>query len=142
MEAAPCILALENNASDYLLLSLAARRAGISVNLQQVSKPEEALAYLQGQGTFGDRKQHPFPSLVITNLKLHGSFAGGHEFIRQIRLQFALQTLPIAVLSGTIDERDAEATYNAGANIFLNKTASLEELTIMVRGLVNYFCTS
>lgn len=64
------ILLVEDNHDDILFIRRAFNKAQIINPLKVVEDGEEAMAYLLGQGRFGDRKEYPFPALILLDLKL------------------------------------------------------------------------
>ena len=63
------ILVAEDNPDDVVLLQHAVERAKVRSQLSAVSDGVEALAYLQGEGTFADRTAHRFRVFE----RLHGA---------------------------------------------------------------------
>ena len=70
VEPNSCILFVEDDPNDALLLQRALQRVCGSVPLQRVAHGGEALAYLQGEGKYADRTAHPRPTLLIMDLKM------------------------------------------------------------------------
>ena len=66
------ILHVEDDSNDALLFQHACRKAGMDVNLRVVDDGEQAQAYLKGSAQFQNRDDHPFPTLVVLDLKLGG----------------------------------------------------------------------
>src|SRR5689334_5924860 len=64
------LLLVDDDDSLPLLLHLAIRRSGIHFDLHFVCDGEEAVQYLTGKGEYGDQARHPFPSLVLLDLKM------------------------------------------------------------------------
>ena len=59
------------------------RKAECGLSFQYVNDGEKALAYLEGEGPYADRKAHPFPDLVILDLGLPS--VDGFEVLEYIR---------------------------------------------------------
>src|SRR5437660_482807 len=59
------ILLVEDTDSDAALVSSAFDRAGIANPIHRVADGELAVSYLQGIGTYADRKQHPLPAVIL-----------------------------------------------------------------------------
>ena len=92
-----CILQVEDNEDDILLLRLAFKHAGITNPVQVVTTGQQALDYLAAKNTYADRTTHPKPGLVLLDLKLPDK--PGLEVLEWIREQPALKELPVVVLS-------------------------------------------
>ena len=131
------ILLVEDNPHDVLLTRRAFRKAGLDVPISALEDGDRAIAYLDGRGDFADRAAHPWPGLVLLDLKLPGR--GGLEVLRWIRAQPHLDPMPVVVLTSSAEEEDVVQAYRAGANSYLRKPVSLDELTGLVAALHAYW---
>src|SRR4051794_26679926 len=113
------ILLAEDREDDILLIRKAFARAYIHNPLQVVRDGEEALAYLQGQGRYGNRDEYPLPELLLLDLKMPRM--NGFEVIKWIRQQPGLSALRIVVLTSSDSIRDVNTAYRLGANSFMVK---------------------
>lgn len=73
-----------------------------------------------------DRVQKMRPDAIVTDLKM--PVMDGIELIRKIRSQSDLKTLPIVVSSASVFEADRQEALEAGADRFLPKPISTDEL--------------
>jgi CheY-like chemotaxis protein len=64
------ILVVEDDLNDTFLLRRAFEKNRIDLPVHVCGDGAEALAYLRGEGAFGDRAAHPFPRVLITDLKM------------------------------------------------------------------------
>jgi len=92
----PVLLLVEDNPDDVLLARRAVKKAALPVSMQVVEDGDEAVAYLEGSGRFGDRVRHPLPALVLLDLKLPKR--PGLEVLRWVRSRPELDTTPVVVL--------------------------------------------
>jgi two-component system response regulator len=121
------ILLVEDNPDDALLFQRALTSAYSSASLAVVPDVISASYYLRGEGHFADRKAHPFPYLVVIDLKL--ATVPGMELVKWIRQQRALSDrLIILVLTASEDIRDAVEAYKQGANSFVIKQFNTDAL--------------
>jgi CheY-like chemotaxis protein len=98
--------------------------------LQEVHGGIEAIAYLSGEGPFGDRNRFPLPAVMLLDLNM--PMQNGFEVLAWVRSQAGLKRLSVIVLSASMRAQDIERAFDIGANSFLVKPASLEELIGMV----------
>src|SRR5690242_21238513 len=98
------ILHVEDDANDVLLFEHACRKAGLDVDLQAVGDGEQALAYLKGGKQFENRTEHPFPNLVVLDLKL--PYVNGFDVLASMRSEQALRRLPVIVLTSSNQPAD------------------------------------
>lgn len=125
------ILYVEDDDNDRLLLEMACSTAGVPFSLQVARDGAEAIAYLNGDGDYADRARHPFPSLVLLDLKLPRK--SGFEVLEWVRDQSELKDMPIVVLSSSNRETDVKQAFDRGAIYYFVKPLSLPRLVDMVK---------
>lgn len=64
------MLLAEDDEDHVLLIQRAFKEAGILNPLHVVPDGEEAIAYLNGDGKYADRKEFPLPCLLLLDLKM------------------------------------------------------------------------
>jgi len=131
------ILHVEDDSNDALLFQHACRRAGMDVNLQVAADGEEALAYLNGADQFNNREAHPFPNLVVLDLKLPR--VNGFDVLAWLRNENKLRRLPVIVLTSSSHQSDVKRAYDLGANSFLVKPLAFEALVDLAKGINQYW---
>ena len=131
------ILVAEDSPDDAKLLEFAIRRAGLENPVRFVADGYEAIEYLQGKGKFGDRREHPFPRVIISDLKMPR--LNGLELLDWLHQHPECKVLPTVLMSGSGLEKDIEKAYQLGANSYFQKPGTLEELTSLMRTLTDYW---
>src|SRR5437899_9983080 len=63
-------LVAEDQINDLFLLRQAFDRAGFTGPISYVRDCQETIDYLRGENVFHDRHNHPFPSLLLLDLKM------------------------------------------------------------------------
>jgi CheY-like chemotaxis protein len=124
------VLYVEDNPDDFTLLELASRRCGTPFSLQRAADGEEAIAYLNGATAYGDREAHPFPDLVLLDLKLPR--LDGFEVLQWIRDNPVTRALPVVVLAGSRFRADIRRALELGAQSYAAKPGTLAELEVLV----------
>jgi CheY-like chemotaxis protein len=127
----PTVLHVEDQKSDRLLIALAFKRNGLMVNLHGAEDGEKALEYLEGLGIYANREEHPFPDLVLLDLKLPRKC--GLEVLAWIRSQPNLGNLPVIILSSSDQKVDREQARVAGATGYFCKPVSLTPLKEIIK---------
>jgi CheY-like chemotaxis protein len=120
-----CILHVEDEATDVLLLQLALQEAGIALPIQVATDGQIAIDYLSGAGAFADRKEFPLPCLVLLDLKLPRK--SGFEILQWMRAQPLLRRIVVIVLTSAEHERDIAQAYELGANSYVIKPMDIAE---------------
>jgi CheY-like chemotaxis protein len=131
------ILVVEDNQTDVLLLRRAFTKTGVDSAVHTVGDGDEAVAYLAGQGAYADRDAHPFPDIVLLDLKLPKRT--GLEVLDWLRSQASLKRVPAIMLTSSRDHGDVNRAYDLGANSYLVKPVSFDDLVEMVRAVNGYW---
>ncbi len=131
------ILLVEDNEDDVFLMEQAKKRAGVTSPMHVVDHGAKAIAYLNGEEEFGDRQKFPIPNLVLLDLKL--PYVTGHEVLRWIRRESRFQTMLVIVLTSSGDSMDIDTAYRLGANSYLVKPSTVDELRDLVGSLADYW---
>lgn len=132
----PVILLVEDNPDDVLLARRAVKKAALAVALQVVEDGDDAVAYLGGDGRFGDRGRHPLPALVLLDLKLPKR--SGLEVLRWLRSRPELDTIPVVVLTSSSEDEDIQKAYALGANSYLQKPVAFNGL-VQLLGVLDLY---
>jgi CheY-like chemotaxis protein len=113
------ILLVEDNEDDVFLTEMAFAKAGCKNSLRVVMDGDEAVNYLSGEGKFADRAEHPFPSLVLLDLKL--PYRSGLDILRWMGSNDILGKTTVAVLTSSNEPSDLKKAYELGTNTYLVK---------------------
>jgi CheY-like chemotaxis protein len=132
------ILVADDDAQDTLLVKMAAERASLGLQLKSVKDGEEAIDYLMGRAPYSDRQAHPFPKLLLLDLKMPR--LGGFDVLKFVRQQPGLKQLPIVIFSSSDDPKDIRHAYESGANSYLCKPHSNNDLAALLKALEDYWC--
>lgn len=131
------ILLAEDNEDDVFFMRHAFKGAGIYHPFQVVEDGHQAINYLSGAGKFSDREQFPIPSILLLDLKL--PFKSGLEVLAWIREQPDLRKLLVIILSSSEQSSDINKAYHIGANSYLVKPATSEQLLDLAKAFKSYW---
>ena len=130
------ILLVEDQENDIILTKLALQRCELSLPVYSVPGGLEAIAYLNGDPPYQDRSRHPLPLLVLMDVRLPRM--DGFGVLKWIRSQSGFDTLPVVMLTGSTDIRDADMAFKLGATSFLVKSTDFTtELSRTVDRLIS-----
>ena len=132
------ILVAEDDAADVTFLKRAFSQAGINVPLHFVRDGQEAIDYLTGEEPFGSRVDHPFPCLMLVDIKMPK--LNGFDVLQWVRGQDELRRLPIVMLTTSNLDGDVNRAYDLGANSYLVKPNDLDDLGRLAVDLQTYWC--
>jgi len=130
----PIVLLVDDSENDALLMRTVFSRAGFVQPLQFAHDGDEAIAYLRGDGVYGDRNRHPLPTTMLLDLNMPRR--NGFEVLAWIRQQPDLKRLRVDILSASSRPQDIERAYDLGANSYLVKPGNLDGLLHMAKTLV------
>ena len=133
----PTILYVDDDDNDVLLLMHALRCAKLTFDVQVVNDPENAGAYLNGEGKYSDRVVYPLPGLVLLDLKMPRMH--GLEILAWIRNHPHFKELVVVVLTASNHAPQINRAYELGANSYLIKPVELGELVDIIRGMAEYW---
>jgi CheY-like chemotaxis protein len=120
------ILLVEDNEDDVFLMQRALKGARVINPLFVVEDGQEAVDYLGGAGKFADRETYPLPAIVFLDLKL--PLISGHDVLAWVRRQKELESLVVIVLTSSNEASDLSRCYALGANSYLVKPPTPEQL--------------
>ena len=129
------ILLVEDDPGDQKLIgkSLAERETDIEVFVAESG--EEALEYLSRSKAGDDGC--PKPNLVLLDLNMPGM--GGKEFLRRIKADEGLDTIPVVILTTSDSEQDIIESYKLHASGYIKKPVALKDLQKVICGLEEYW---
>lgn len=131
------ILHVEDNENDVVLVQRALGAAGISHPLQIVRNGARAIDYLVGQTPFERREFYPLPCLILLDLDM--PLLSGMEFLKWRQNHPEFQRIPVIVLTLSQRPADVAAAYEAGANSYLAKPLTFEELVDIAKAINIYW---
>jgi CheY-like chemotaxis protein len=131
------ILLVEDEEDDAFMMCRALKCEGITVPIHICRDGLEAIAYLEGEGEFADRDRHPYPGMVITDLKM--PFASGFDVLKWLRANPQLMVIPVIVWTSSILDDDVKHAYCLGANGYICKPGKFDELRSTVGDMFRYW---
>ncbi len=135
------ILLVDDDADERFLTSRALRKVlANGSTLNEVNSGDEAIAYMIGEDKFADRKNFPFPSLVITDLNMdHGD---GFDVLEFMQGNPAWSVLPRIIYSSSDDDDDVRTSFLLGASAYHKKATNGEKVEKLLCEILAYWSTS
>lgn len=133
------VLFADDGADDRFLMAQAWKEAACKNELAMVEDGDQVIAYLNGTGSFADRCEHPYPGLAILDLKMPRTT--GLQALQWIRACPEWRTLPVLMLTASMTPADVEQSYLSGANAYLVKPSTIEELVELSRAIRRFWLT-
>lgn len=122
----------DDSEDDALLLELAFQKLERFKLVRRAMDGHQTIAYLRGEGEFSDRNKHPFPHLLLLDLRMPRG--DGFDVLRWLRGQ-SFPKLKVVVLSGSGYDVDRRRALRMGADYYLIKPLRFEEQIDMLKRL-------
>jgi CheY-like chemotaxis protein len=120
------ILLVEDSPADCDAVMRAWQELEFPSPIYHCADGEEALDFLYHRGAYADSKDAPRPALILLDLNLPGT--DGREVLEQVKQDEDLRSIPVIVFTTSLDDKDVEECYRAGANSYLHKPISVQGL--------------
>jgi two-component system, response regulator len=131
------ILLVEDNQDDMDLALHALKREKLANNIYVARDGEEALDFIFCRGAFAHRSfDHP-PKLVLLDLKLPK--VDGLEVLKQVKADSRTKVIPVVIMTSSKEERDLVASYNLGANSYIQKPVDFGQFRETVKSVGLYW---
>ena len=88
-------------------------------------------------GRHAGGQKNPLPGLILLDLNMPG--IDGHEVLRAIKEDDDLRQIPVIILTTSGNEHDVTQSFQSGANSYVQKPVSFEELVASLKGLKEYW---
>src|SRR5436189_1162555 len=131
------ILAVDDSADDQDLIKEAFKQNGVAGPIHWASGGEEAIAYLNGEGPFSDRSRFPFPSIIMTDLKMPNG--DGFSVLQHLKAPSDFGVVPAVVFTSSVDPDDIKKSYMLGAVSYITKPQSFAEIRECLRVFCDYW---
>jgi two-component system, chemotaxis family, response regulator Rcp1 len=128
------VLLVEDNAADVRLLREAFAETGEHFRLNVVTNGEHAVDYVFRRGEYSLATR---PDLIILDFNL--PCKNGAEVLEEIKREPAFKPIPIVVLTSSRSEHDVMAAYERGANCYLRKPTTLDQVYDLARTLTHHW---
>ncbi len=132
---AATILLVEDDLGDLKLIKMSLERQRISNDVFVAETGEEALDYLS-RSKAGNSECPPI-DLILLDLNMPGM--GGKEFLRRIKEDEQLDTIPVVILTTSDSEQDILESYKLHAAGYIKKPVSLEGFREVMHDLEEYW---
>ena len=132
------ILIAEDDADDRFLLKTAFVENGFTDTLHFVENGVEVLAYLDTLSS--ETIEAKMPRFILLDLNMPKK--DGREVLKEIKQNVVLKKIPVIIFSTTNNEQEMRRCYELGANSYITKPNSFENLIKTVAAFRSYWINS
>ena len=135
------VLVIDDDLDDQFFSQLALEKVlpeGSTV--QVVHSGNQGIAYMIGEGKFSDRATYPFPSLIITDLKM--ADGDGFNVLEFLQKNPAWNVVPRLMFSNSAHEDDVRTAYMLSASAYHIKPMGKAQTEQRMRSIVEYWASS
>lgn len=129
------ILLVDDDPGDQKLITVSLKNQRIANELHIAGSGEEAMDFLYQRGKYSDGT--PRPDLILLDLNMPGM--GGKEFLRQIKQDERMKTIPVVILTSSDSDADIIDTYNLHASGYVKKPVKMEDFKRVVKEINEYW---
>lgn len=128
------VLLVEDSPGDVRLTREALKDAKVRVSLHVVSDGAEAMAFLGHEREYANA---PRPELILLDLNLPKK--DGRVVLEEIKLNPALKSIPVVILTTSASDEDILWSYRLHANCYITKPADLDGFLEVVKSIDNFW---
>jgi len=131
------ILIVDDDADDLTLALRALRQEHLANRTFFARDGEQALDFLFCRGDYAGRSADALPKLVLLDLNLPR--VNGIEILKRIKEDTRTRAVPVVMLTSSKEERDLIASYDQGANSYIQKPVDFEQFRETIKTLGMYW---
>ena len=129
------ILLVEDDPGDQKLITVSLKNQKIGNKVYTADSGEEAMDFLYMRGKYSHETSRP--DLVLLDLNMPGM--GGKEFLRQIKGDEKMKSIPVIILTSSDSDDDIIDTYNLHASGYVKKPVKLEDFKRVMKQINEYW---
>jgi CheY-like chemotaxis protein len=131
------VLLVEDDINDIFLVKRAFKMARLETPLQVVTDGQQAVHYLSGEGKYADREVHPWPQLIVMDIKMPRMT--GFEVLHWIKEDGPLRRIPVVIVSSSDRPEDINQAYELGANAYMVKPMDFRAVEHLFESITHYW---
>lgn len=131
------ILIADDDADDRELIKAAFDENSTQHQLNFVENGEELLFYLRRKGQYADETLHPFPQIILLDLNMPKK--DGREALKEIKTDPSFKSIPVIILTTSMEEKDIANSYELGVNSYIIKPVTYAGLVEVTSVLSKYW---
>ncbi|WMN59759.1 response regulator [Pseudoalteromonas xiamenensis] len=131
------ILMADDDEDDQLLTRDALAESRVLNAIEFVKDGEQLLNYLRNDPPYDDISKYVRPDLILLDLNMPKM--DGREALEQIKQDASLRSIPVVILTTSLQEEDKLKGYDLGAASYISKPVDFQGLVTLMRELGKYW---
>ncbi|MBN1440708.1 MAG: response regulator [Anaerolineales bacterium] len=131
------IVLIEDDPNDATLFRRALRKSGCDADVTVLEDGDAAFRWFRQLLDPPSAEKAVWPRMVLLDIKMPRT--SGLEVLEWLRRQPALGRLPVIAFTSSREREDILRAYQSGANSYLVKPVSFDQLKELVRSLHHYW---
>ena len=128
---------VDDDDDDLFLARQAFNHIDADIDFRTLSNGSELIAYLNRDGRFAEPAAAPRPDLVLLDLNM--PLMDGHTALGLVRAHETCRGIPVVIFSTSTAPQDIRKAYLGGANTYIAKPQSFDELCEIMKCLSEYW---
>jgi len=134
------ILLVEDDDIDTENVIRAFKKNKMSNPIYTVENGEEALTFLRNQGRFSNPEKSPRPGIILLDINM--PIMNGIEFLRIVKADDDLKSIPVVVLTTSREESDRVESFKLSVAGYIVKPVEFEDFVNAVKTIDVYWTLS
>lgn len=132
------VLLVEDNPDDEALMLRALRKNNIESTVHVARDGQQAIDFLLGDPEHPrSENAMPLPHMILLDLKLPK--VDGLEVLQRLRASERTRTIPVIVMTSSVEKTDLAGCYQRGANSYVRKPVDFSQFMEATRQLGLYW---
>jgi CheY-like chemotaxis protein len=131
------LLVIEDSDEDFEILKIFIEEMGIPHPIQRCATGDSALDFFYPPGAYETAPNIVWPSVILLDLNLPG--IDGREVLDVLKADQQFKEIPIVVFTTSSDPQDIHQCYQKGANGYLVKPVSTDELEKTIQTFAEFW---
>jgi CheY-like chemotaxis protein len=127
----PFMLIADDDEDDIYLLDSAFKESRLKVKVDFVQNGLEVLSYLDKINGTG-----PLPDLIVLDLNM--PLLSGRETLSRLKENFRYKTIPVVILTTSINEEEKAHCLEMGAALYLFKSSGFDKIVSTAKYLYEF----
>ncbi len=131
------LVMVDDDEEDCMLVDEALKLACVGCTFRCFADGDKLLDYLNHDGRPTDLQTYPFPDLILLDLNMPRM--DGRQILKALKTDQRFRSIPTIILTTSRDLDDVKACYDLGANSYITKQSSFDEVISCIKTLIEYW---